>query len=160
MALKKSEPTAAELESQRVADAQALEDKKAADAVDAQTAADAAAQVEADRLQKIADDAADATARGEKEASDKEIDRLARVKELADAEAVSTAERLAQEDEVAIAAGKTPRKRELVEVVSLTFSDLRQASTNTWITGKGEAFLLNDGWLANQIASKLLKYKD
>lgn len=156
MALKKAdekELTPAEIEAKRAAEAQAQVDADAKEKADKE-----AAQKEADdkAAKELADKEAADKAAADKEISDKEADRLAREKALADQEAASTAERLAQEAEATAASGKQPRERKLVEVESKTFSDLRQPSTGTWITGKGVAFLLDDGWLENQINSKLL----
>lgn len=157
MALKKpeeKEPTAAEVEAKRVADAKAEQDaadQKVLDDAAAQKVLDDAAEKDA-ADQKILDDQA------EKEVSDKEVARLARLKEESEKEATSDLERLAQEAEVALAAGKQPKERKLVEVLSLIDSDLRQPSTGTWITGKSTEYLLDDGWLENQINSRLMQY--
>jgi uncharacterized protein YhaN len=164
MALKKADqtaekpaPTEAELEAQRVAEAAAADQKKLDDEAAAKAEQEKADKESADKAEQEAAEAKAAEDKDKQEAADREAERLAREQELAEQEAASTRERLAQEEEVAKAAGKTPLERKLVLVESLTFSNLRQPSTSTWIEGKGIAHLLHDGWLNNQIASKLMK---
>lgn len=162
MALKKpdveeKQPTAEEVEAKRVADAKAQEEQQAKDDAEAKLRQEEADKAEAARLEQEAADKKLEDEKAEKDAADKETERLALLQEEADKQAASDRERLAQEEEVAKAAGKTPRELTLVLVESNTHSDLRQPSTGTWITGKGQAHLLSDGWLNNQIASKLMK---
>jgi hypothetical protein len=161
MALKKGdnekEPTAEELEAQRVADAKAEEDRLAQEKLDQKNREDEAARVEEERLARIEADKKLEEEKAQTERDEKEQARLALEKEESDKRAESERQRLAQEAEVARAAGKRPLEKTLVLVESLTFSDLRQPSTGTWIKGKGEEHLLNDGWLQNQVNSKLLK---
>lgn len=45
----------------------------------------------------------------------------------------------------------------LVLVRNLRTSNFRQPSTEKWIQGKGTAYLLDDGWLRNQINADLLE---
>lgn len=161
MALKKADEATKEVnadEAKRAEEAKALESKKEQEAKDALAKQEEADKVEAQRLKDIDDEKATAAAKAEEELKAKEVKRLELIKEEEAKVAASTRERLAQEAEVAKAAGKEPKERKLVEVESLTHSDLRQPSTGNWISGKGTAFLLDDGWLANQIAARLLKY--
>lgn len=151
MALKKPEekatataaekPTEAQLEAQRAEEAKALEDKKLEEQ-----------KLEEQQLaeQKLEDE------KLAQESADKETQRLADLQLETDKQVESDRERLEQEAEVALAAGKTPLERKLVLVESRSFSDLKQPSTGTWIYGKGQAHLLNDGWLENQINAKLM----
>ena len=161
MALKKSDTEAvkppADLEADRVAAAVALEEQNKLDAAAQKKLDDEAAQAEADRLQAIQDGKDADTAEQNRQAAEVEQRRLAAVQEEADKDATSDNERLAQEAEVARLAGKEPLEQTLVLVQSNTYSDLRQPSTGKWISGHGQAHLLNDGWLDNQIRVKLLK---
>lgn len=159
MALKKSDEnlTAAEQELKRAEEAKAQEEQRIKDEAEAKAKQEEADKVEQKRLDDLA---AENKAREEaagKESAAKEEKRLADKKIQDDKEAESERERLAQEAEVAKAAGREPTELVLVLVESKTFSDLRQPSSGKWIPGKGEAHLLHDGWLENQIASGLMK---
>lgn len=160
MALKKTdekELTAAELEQKRADEAKALEEQKTKDDAEALKRQEEADRVEKERLDQVAKDNLAKEEIAGKEAAAKEEKRLADKAIEDQKQADSDAERLAQEAEVARAAGREPEELKLVKVESLIFSDLRQPSTGTWLPGKGEAHLLNDGWLENQIASQLVK---
>lgn len=162
MALKKGDETkqtaVADQEALRIADAKALEEQKLKDAEAQKALEEQAAKDEEARLKKIEDDKAEEKRKADEqfetnEAARRELDRQQQAKD-----AESDRERIAQEEEAVRLAGKVPKERKLVEVQSLTFSDLRQPSTGTWISGKGTAFLMDDGWLHNQIASRLMQY--
>lgn len=159
MALKKSDDTLtpAQQEEKRVAEAKALEDQRLKDEAEAQLKKDEADKAEQKRLDDLATANAEREEAGRKEAAEKEEQRLADKKAQDEKDAASDKERLAQEAEVARNEGRKPTELTLVLVESLTLSDLRQASSGKWIEGKGEAHLLHDGWLDNQIASGLLK---
>lgn len=159
MALKKKDEdlTAAELEQKRVDDAKATDEQKEKDAEAQRIAQEEADKVEQKRLDDIAKENAEKERIAGEEAKAIEDKRLAD-KALEDQkQADSDAERLAQEAEVARAAGREPEELKLVKVESKIHSDLRQPSTGTWIPGMGEAHLLDDGWLENQINSQLLR---
>lgn len=162
MALKKEEKTltAAEQEEKRVAEAKALEEQKEKDAEEARLRQEEADKVE---KQRLADEQAEKDAAAEREGEEaraKEEKRLADKKVQDDKDAESERLRNAESDEVAKIAGRQPRELKLVLVESLIIPDLRQPSTGKWIPGKGQAHLLHDGWLNNQIKSRLLKIVD
>lgn len=54
-------------------------------------------------------------------------------------------------------APKVPGEQTLVLVKNLRDVSFRQPSTAKWISGGGEAYLLNDGWLSNHVKAKQLK---
>lgn len=126
-----------------------LEEKAAAQKVlDDKAAAEAA--------QKIRDDA-DQQARDDQAAADKAINDAREAREaLSKQEAVSLQKTLDDENEVAMQAGRASKERVLVEVLNLRNSDFRQPETGTWIMAHSRAWLLRDGWLANQIEAKLM----
>lgn len=160
MALKKNETgtdantlTPAEIE-QKAKDelaAKELADKEAAEKADL-AAADEKAKHEAN-LKALAEENEKREAALKEEADKK----AAAEQEAADAEAKRLAD-LEQErrDQEAEAAGK-PSEQKLIYVENLSFSDMRQASTGKWIKGKGKEYLLEDGWLRNQIAAGILR---
>lgn len=159
MALKKKDEdlTPAEQELKRDEEAKALEEQKAKDEAEAKAKQEEADKVEQKRLDDLAKENLAKEEIAGKEAAAKEEKRLAD-KALEDQKkADSDAERLAQEAEVARSAGREPEELVLVKVESKIHSDLRQPSTGTWLPGKGQAHLLNDGWLENQINSQLVQ---
>lgn len=160
MALKKTdekELTAAELEQKRAEEAKALEEQKEKDAAEAQKRQEEADKVEQKRLDDLQAEKDERERIAGEEAKAKEDKRLADKAIEDQKQADSDKERLAQEAEVARAAGREPEELTLVLVESKIHSDLRQPSTGKWLPGKGQAHLLNDGWLENQINSQLVK---
>lgn len=160
MALKKNDEkdlTAAELEQKRADEAKALEEQKEKDAEEARLKQEEADKVEQKRLADLQAEQDERDRIAGEETRAKEEKRLADKKLEDDKQAESERERLAQEAEVAKQAGREPTELVLVLVESKTTSDLRQPSSGKWIPGKGEAHLLHDGWLRNQIASGLMK---
>lgn len=157
MALKKSdtdkELTAAEIEQKAKDDlaAKELAEKEQADKDELARADEEAKRQE--NLKRLAEEEekreADLKAERDKKAQDEQEAADAEAKRLADLEQ----ERRDQEAE---AAGK-PSEQKLVYVENLSFSDMRQASTGKWIAGKGKEYLLEDGWLRNQIAAGILR---
>lgn len=60
--------------------------------------------------------------------------------------------------EQALAKGQDPEKVPThVKVLNVRKVSQRQPSTGLWIDENEEAYLLNDGWLRNQVRAKLLK---
>lgn len=83
-------------------------------------------------------------------------------KDATEKQAAELFNKAAQEEALlkADATGKAPKKADeqnLVLVKNLRDVSFRQPSTGKWISGKQEAFLLNDGWLSNHVKSKQLK---
>lgn len=160
MALKKTdekELTADEIEQKRADEAKALEEQKTKDDAEALKRQEEADRVEQQRLDDLAKENLEKERIAGEEAKAKEDKRLADKAIEDQKQADSDAERLAQEAEVARAAGREPEELKLVKVESKIHSDLRQPSTGTWLPGKGQAHLLNDGWLENQINSQLVQ---
>lgn len=72
---------------------------------------------------------------------------------------VAAAEQIMLDALVAVeeAKGVSIPTQTLVLVRNLRSSNFRQPSTEKWIEGKGTAYLLDDGWLRNQINADLLE---
>lgn len=131
-----------------------MEEQKAKDEAEAKAKQEEADKVEHKRLDDLAKENLAKEEIAGKEAAAMEEKRLAD-KALEDQKkADSDAERLAQEAEVARSAGREPEELVLVKVKAKSTSTCAfKPSTGTWLPGKGEAHLLNDGWLENQVNS-------
>ena len=169
MALKKDdavEKTPAELATEVAAQKEAAAAQKEKDDKAAAIQKEKDDKAKAD--QKILDDKAALVAKEIREADEQKVrdDQAAADKIANDArealealnkqEAISLQKTMDDANEVAINEGRAPKERVLVEVLNLRNADFRQPETGTWIMAHSRAWLLRDGWLANQIEAKLM----